>query len=79
MHKATFAPNKASMRPDTKGERPTLSHDHRTDGRIKTGKKRFCALWVFTEIKQVLLPVETLWERKKPYFSRASGHEKGRF
>jgi hypothetical protein len=59
MHKATFAPNKASMRPDAKG-RPTLSHDHRTHGRIKTGKKRFYAKWLFTEIKQVLLPVETL-------------------
>jgi hypothetical protein len=60
MHKATFASNKASMRPDAKGERPPLSHDHRTHGRIKTGKKRFYALLIFTEIKQVLLPVETL-------------------
>jgi hypothetical protein len=60
MHKATFAPNKASMRPETKGERRALSHDRRTHGRIKTGKKRFYALRVFTEIKQVLLPVETL-------------------
>jgi len=60
MHKATFASNKASMRPDTKGERPPLSHDHRTHGRIKAGKKRFYALRVFTEIKHHLLPVETL-------------------
>ena len=58
--KATFAPNKASMRPDARGERPTLSLDHRTHGRIKTGKKRFYALRIFTEIKQVLLPIETL-------------------
>ncbi len=48
------------MRPDAKGERPTLSHDRRTHGRIKTGKKCFYALWIFTEIKHVLLPVETL-------------------
>jgi hypothetical protein len=48
------------MRPDARGERPTLSLDHRTHGRIKTGKKRFYALRVFTEIKQVLLPIETL-------------------
>ena len=60
MHKATFAPNKASMRPEAKGERPTPSHDHRTHGRIKTGKKRFYALRVFSEIKHHLLPVETL-------------------
>ena len=60
MHKETIAPNKASMRPDTKEERPTLSHDHRTHGRIKTEKKSFYALWVSTEIKQVLLPIETL-------------------
>ncbi|MBR3019037.1 MAG: hypothetical protein IKH57_18485 [Clostridia bacterium] len=58
--KVTFAPNKASMRPDAEGERPPLSDDHRTHGRIKTGKKRFYAIWLLPEIKQALLPVETL-------------------
>jgi len=79
MHKATFAPNKASMRPDAKGERPPLGHDHRTHGRIKTGKKRFYALRVFTVIKQALLPVETLWERKNLIFQGLPGTKKGDF
>jgi hypothetical protein len=48
------------MRPDAKEERPTMSHDHRTHGRIKTEKKRFYALWFSAEIKQALLPIETL-------------------
>jgi len=39
MHKATFASNKASMRPDTRGERPPLSHDHRTHGRMDASKR----------------------------------------
>ena len=55
--KATSALNKASMRPEVKEERPTLSHDRRTHGRIKTGKKHFYALRVFKEINQVLLSV----------------------
>ncbi len=78
-HKATFASNKASMRPDTKGERPPLSHDHRTHGRIKTGKKRFYAIWIATKSSLDLLPIETLWKAKVHIFQRVPDTKEGIF
>ena len=79
-HKATFAPNKASMRPDARGERPTLSLDHRTHGRIKTGKK---ALLCITSFHRNQTSFVTDWnalgKKKSLFFKGVPGAKKGDF
>ena len=77
MHKAIFAPNKASMRPDARGERPTLSLDHRTH---QNGEKSASMHYEFSQkSNKFCYRLKRFRKEKVLIFQGGSGREKGRF
>jgi len=78
-HKATFAPNKASMRPDARGERPTLCNITGRMDASKRGKSASMHYEFSQKSNKFCYRLKRFRKEKVLIFQGGSGREKGRF